>query len=185
MLKRLVILLVTLYCMPFAYAQDQRALRVGIGVNVRDNYPNATSLKVGPSIFAEYERCITNHIAIGVNLHFDISEYGSDHSLNDVGISFRGIYTPFPDRFGRFKLGVGATYEYRQNFHQPNLSDDQTAARYKNTEHLWGFDFPIRFYLLESNRYEVFAFYELKTMITGGSYIWNYSNGGITFGVKF
>ncbi|MBO8466284.1 MAG: hypothetical protein IAB99_00785 [Bacteroidetes bacterium] len=48
-----------------------------------------------------------------------------------------------------------------------------------------GFDFPIRAYIIGSARFELFAFFEIKTAFFDRSFGVNHYDAGLMFGVKF
>lgn len=50
---------------------------------------------------------------------------------------------------------------------------------------LFGFDFPIRAYIIDSARFELFAFFEIKTAFFDRSFGVNHYDAGLMFGVKF
>ena len=169
-------------------AQDRNAVRVGVGVNVRNSRPDNGTLEVGPSLFVEYGREINRYLSIAANVHTDMNEYGDFANLHALGVSVRGIVTPLPKWFRWIKIGVGATYEYRKDIYgiNPKSGDGSGIKGYRqHTSHYWGIDFPLRAYFIDNSRYELYAFYELKTLFAENRYFWNYSNGGAAFGVKF
>ncbi|WP_195289552.1 hypothetical protein [Alistipes finegoldii] len=169
-------------------AQNQNVIRVGVGMNVRDGLSDGSNLKIGPSLFVEYGREINHFFSIALNIHTDMSKYDDYANLHSLGISVRSLFTPFPKIFRWVKVGVGATYERRRDIYGTELSVDDAIVGMKYhqiSSNYWGIDFPIRAYAIDNKRFELYAFYNLKTMFAEGKYFWNYSNGGIAFGVKF
>lgn len=162
-------------------AQNKNAVRIGVGVNIRNSWPSEKNLVVGPSLFVEYGREINSYISLGANIHCDMNKYGEFNNLNAFGVSLRTIVTLLPKKFRWIKIGIGATYENRRDIYGENIicgNEKEIVAYNQATIHLWGFDFPIRAYLIDNKRFEFYAFYELKTMFMKGEYCWNYSNGG-------
>lgn len=172
-----------LFCVAFLVyhtnvrSQDKHKVCIGLGINVRDSWPNANALKIGPSIMFDYGYKLNPKVSVGLNVHSDISTYGKTSSLCDIGLSVRCITTPFVKTIDWLRCGIGLTFEYRRNFlENPGAS---------NIEHLFGVDFPIQLVCLNNSRFELYLFYDLKTMFDNTRYYWNYSNGGICWGIKF
>lgn len=169
-------------------AQNRNSIRVGAGINVREGRPDENTLKIGPSLFVEYGREINPYFSIALDLHTDMCKYGKYSNLHALGVSLRGILTPLPKKFRWVKIGVGATYERRRDIYGSDRTDDDANASKKYMQFVsnyWGIDFPIRVYAIDNKLFELYAFYNLKTMFAEGKYFWNYSNGGVAFGVKF
>ena len=148
------------------YARNQKmnSLRAGIGINVHDHY---YGLSAGPSQFIEYN---------SVSLRYMVSPFAYLKWLDWI------------------EIGVGLTYEYRNAMWKSNgnqfivQDDGETVSYHRLTHegrHHVGFDFPFRAYIIDNDRFELFLFYELKTIFYKNDYFWDYSNGGVMFGVKF
>ena len=163
------------------YARNQKmnSLRAGIGINVHDHY---YGLSAGPSQFIEYNREINGYFSAGLSLHTDVS--------------LRYMVSPFAylKWLDWIEIGVGLTYEYRNAMWKSNgnqfivQDDGETVSYHRLTHegrHHVGFDFPFRAYIIDNDRFELFLFYELKTIFYKNDYFWDYSNGGVMFGVKF
>lgn len=173
------------------------SLRTGIGINIcnTDYLEKATS--VGPSIFADYSRKINGWFSAGANLHYDLGIYDRISLGNRIGLSMRGMFRPFA-AFNWMKwleVGAGLSCEYaftaygdRDSMHTGE--SDGVVIEYYDLIHrhscLFGFDFPIRAYLIDNYRFELFAFHELKTSFhKGGKFSLHHSCSGLMFGIKF
>lgn len=168
-------------------AQNKNTIRVGAGVNVRSSVDN-DRLRVGPSLSVEYGRSVNSYFAVAVEIHTDMCKNGTASDLYGAGIGLRGMVTPFPKKFRWIKVGVGATYDRCKYLYGVRVQNEDEQPVVKHMQHAadyWGIDFPIRAYLIDSRRFECYAFYNIKTMFTDGSYYWNYSHGGLAFGVRF
>ena len=47
-----------------------------------------------------------------------------------------------------------------------------------------GIDLPVRLYLIDNSRFQLMMFYDFKTLFKEKQHFWNYSVGGIMFGVR-
>lgn len=168
-------------------AQNKNTIRVGTGINVRSSVDN-DRLTVGPSLLVEYGRTINAYFSAAAEIHTDMCKNGAASDLYAAGVSLRGMITPFPKRFRWVKIGVGATYDHCKYLYGVHIQDEDEQSALKHIQYsadYWGIDFPIRAYFIDSRRFEFYAFYNIKTMFTDGKYCWNYSHGGLAFGVRF
>lgn len=167
-------------------AQNKNTIRVGAGVNVRRNVDN-DRLTVGPSLLAEYGRTLNTYFSVAVEIHTDMCKNGAVSDLYAAGVGLRGMVTPFPKKFRWVKVGVGATYEHCKYLYgvRTQEADGHGLKHMRFSADYWGIDFPIRAYFIDSRRFEFYAFYNIKTIFADSKYSWNYSNGGLAFGVKF
>ena len=168
-------------------AQNKHTIRIGAGVNVRSSVDD-DRLRVGPSLAVEYGRTINAYFSVAAEIHTDMCKNGAASDLYGAGVGLRGMFTPFPKKFRWVKVGVGATYDHCKYLYGVHVQDAEGQSVLKHMRHsadYWGIDFPIRGYLIDSRRFEFYAFYNIKTMFSDGRYYWNYSHGGLAFGVKF
>ena len=166
-------------------AQDKNTIRVGAGINIRSNVDN-DRLAVGPSLSVEYGRTINSYFSVAAEIHTDMCKDGAASDLYAAGVGLRGMVTPFPKKFRWIKVGIGATYDRCKYLYGVQNEEGQSVLKHmQHAADYWGIDFPIRAYLIDSRRFEFYAFYNFKTMFSDGRYYWNYSHGGLAFGVKF
>ena len=184
---RLFFFLLSLFFSCSLSAQNKNTIRVGAGVNVRSSVDN-DRLSAGPSLLVEYGRSVNSYFAVAVEIHTDMCKNGTASDLYGTGVSLRGMATPFPQKFRWVKVGVGATYDRCKYLYGVHFKDKEGQSVLKHMQHsagYWGIDFPIRAYFIDSRQFEFYAFYNIKTMFAGGRYHWNYSHGGLAFGVRF
>lgn len=179
------------------YARNRKmnSLRAGIGINVHEHY---YGLSAGPSQFIEYNREINGYFSAGLSLHTDQARlrYTTDDHINKIGVSLRYMVSPFAylKWLDWIEIGVGLTYEYRNAMWKSNgnqfivQDDGETVSYHRLTHegrHHVGFDFPIRAYIIDSARFELFAFFEIKTAFFDRSFGVNHYDAGLMFGMKF
>lgn len=180
---RLFFFLLSLFFSCSLSAQNKNTVRVGVGVNVRSRVDN-DRLTVGPSLSVEYGRTVNAYFSVAAEIHTDMCKNGAAADLYAAGVGLRGMATPFPKKFRWVKVGVGATYDRCKYLY--GVQGEETVLKHmQHSADYWGIDFPVRAYLIDSQRFEFYAFYNIKTMFTDGRYVWNYSHGGLAFGVKF
>lgn len=172
-------IVITVLCVGSVYAQNNNALRSGIGICITgsDIDESSDKLLVHPSLFTEYGHKFSNYFATAVNLHVDMCSFDTEAGGFHGGVSIRGLVKPFYgiNLLDRLEIGAGVSGEYRGYFH-----------KISNESFMPGFDFPCRIYILDNGLYELSAFYEIKTVFyKTGDYKWNYSNVGVMFGIKF
>lgn len=191
------ILSLVLFCPLEAREADKNTLRVGTGINIQgaDESYRKSGFAVGPSLYAEYDRAFSNYFSLSANLHWDGCNYGLLKDLSDVSVGLRAMFRPFPKGFRYLELGVGTTAEYRyqimsrvsnytSGMGKPMWSISHSRGNYA----VWGFDVPIRLYLIDNEVFDLSISYAFKFNVDfrSGFDAWlRYSNVSVLFGVKF
>lgn len=176
---------------------SMNSLRTGVGINICNTDYLEKTTSAGPSIFADYSRKINGWFSAGANLHYDLGIYDRISLGNRIGLSLRGMFRPFAtvNWMKWLEVGAGLSCEYVFTAYgdrdsRQTSETDGVVTEYYDLIHrhscLFGFDFPIRAYFIDNSKFEVLAFYELKTAFyKGAGFGLDHSCLGLMFGVKF
>lgn len=190
---KLSLAIIIIFCTFGLSAQEKCfSMKVGVGFNVSagSDYYRAAGDKVGPSMTSEITYLFNRWLSTGFNIHMNNTKIGDNARKSDYGVSLRGYVRPFARRFKWIEVGMGITGVYRSGagVREWHAVDGTVMNVVYNDYDLFyfGFDFPLRCYLIDNSKYQLLLYYDLKTIFDkGGKYLWNYSNGGLMFGVKF
>lgn len=177
-------------------AQGRNSLRIGAGVNLHTPKTFTGHSSVGQSIFAEYGREINRYLSAAANLHTDLTYVNPRWNGHDIGLGLKVLVVPFASVGWLDWLEIGAglscdcRIDTRENGVYPYpVEDNGEEVTYYHMDQfrdfLFGFDFPIRAYIIDSARFELFAFFEIKTAFFDRSFGVNHYDAGLMFGVKF
>lgn len=176
-MKRIISLVfATLLISTFSYSQN--VLRSGLGFSIYNAGVDTRELMIGPSLYGEYSYQLFPFLSLDCNLHTDLCLYGQKDGGFKGALGIRTLFRPFPNVkvLNRLFLGLGPSIEYRGYFN----------GNIQSASFLPGIDFPVRLLLFSSEKFDLMAIYEPKTIfMKDNKYVWNYSNAGILFGVKF
>ncbi len=175
-----------------AHAQKKNSLRAGPGVNLT-TWESYSNWVVGPSLYMEYTRKFNRFFSIAAGgqlygLIYDkwCSQYEVYSKVSglarpfafikwldwiETGVGFFGKYSMFSeDRSGFIPIGG----EYRAIF-------EMRQSRSIST----GLEIPVRFYMIDNDKFECFAFVNFDIGIYSSGMNWDYLCCGVMFGVKF
>lgn len=176
-MRRLIVFIALLLIFSL-HSHAQNILRSGLGFSIYNAEIDSHELMIGPSLYTEYAFQVSSFLSVDCHLHTDLCLYGQRDGGYKGAAGIRAMFRPFPSVkvLNRLSLGIGPSIEYRGYFR----GDIQSASL------LPGIEFPIRLLLFSSDKYDVLAIYEPKTIfMKDNTYLWNYSNAGVLFGVKF
>ncbi len=147
----------------------RHALRVGVVLDL-DSYH---TLK--PSMTVDYQYVLSDYFDINLNFHYSNLSYDYKGIIPYDGHyydpSLRLMFTPFPKWFRYFQFGIGLKFLYGQyTYGAPNLYISPTfEERFyeytRDTYTRWGFTFPIRMYIINNSKYQLFVDYYTCTTI--------------------
>ena len=203
-MKRLIMLLVLIISFSSSHAQEMissNVLRVGTSLVLFgcNNYKNKFELNLGSQIAVEYSRKISSIYSLDVaffrqNYHgsrlLEFPEYSEPEFFKhySTGVSVRNIFSPF-NKARWLRFGIGAYAEYNVAY---KSNDNELFFPIKGM--YYGISLPIRFYLIDSKRFDLYAYYEFVAAIdysnggdgSNGKNIYQpYNLCGLMFGVKF
>ena len=184
-MKRCVfIILILMHVTSALCAQDKGfSLKTGAGVNVTLSYKayGATSRhSIGPAMITEGTYQFNQWLSTGINIHSSLTKVGKNGLEYNLGGGLRGYVRPFGRKFKYLELGVGLTGVYRREAGLVwNTSYDEWEYGF------FGIEYPVRAYIIDNSKYQLMMFYDFKTIFAGQQYLWNYSVGGLMFGVRF
>lgn len=171
----------------------RHALRVGAGINISaayDNFLNTTGdASLGAIIVMDYQYVLSKYFDLNVSFAFLENDYAPQALSNSYSVSLRGILTPLPNIFSYIQIGAGLAYEYEKtNFAYSEVDNNLSIFLFcRNESHLLGVDIPLRLYVIDNNKYQLFLDYTLNYRFEP-QYNWEYflySTTSINFGIKF
>lgn len=201
-MKRLSILLILIISFSSIYAQEMNSsnvLRTGAALVLRrhDNYKGKNKFFPGIQYQLEYSRKFASYFSLDATLYKSDIKYSSLNHWSDVkvphftnagsyGVSAKGIFTPFK-AIKWLKIGVGGYAEYSIAF---NSVSNYEESIYRRRNMFYGINVPLRFYIIDSNKFDLYAYYEYTARIDGSSYskdtfYFLHDVYGLMFGVKF
>lgn len=159
------------------------SLKTGAGVNVTLSYKGygaSSRHSIGPAMITEGTYQFNQWLSTGINIHTSLTKVGKNGLEYNLGGGLRGYVRPFGRKFKYLELGVGLTGVYRKE-----------AGLLWNTSYgewnygYFGIEYPVRAYIIDNSKYQLMMFYDFKTIFEDRRYFWNYSVGGLMFGVRF
>lgn len=170
-------------------AQEKMSLNVGTGVYISGTVDENGHDMVGPMIGAEFNWQFNQWFSAGANLSLGVCKEGFESRNSDMGFSLRGYVRPFARKFKLFELGVGVSGSYLAQCGNliKEMPDDWIYREFRIKDYcLFGFDFPIRLYVIDNQKYRLLIHYDMKPVFSPyGGFLWTHSTAGLMFGVKF
>ncbi|MDR0754708.1 MAG: hypothetical protein LBF04_04890 [Prevotellaceae bacterium] len=173
-----------------AQNKTNNTIRVGTGVIIRDN-ADASKYRTGPAIEAEYQYSSSKYIGFTAGAGMMNIHYGTNNDYYETFATFGVMVTPVPDKFRWIRIGVGLSIKYFtdssgywQEYYLPDGLSNMYKIHYRFSRSIGGLDFVGRLYFLDTQKYELFASYRLKTSLDHGLEMDN-ALLCLCFGVKF
>lgn len=201
-MKRILVILLLLISFTSLHAQEKEnsnVLRAGTSLLLKRNYNFRENDKVfaGIQFQLEYSRKFTSYFSLDASFFKSNIKYSYLNNYSGTlvpqfsnsyfyGVSVNGIFTPFK-AIKWLKLGFGGFAEYSIDYNSA-VSYESYLQRQRNN--IYGINIPIRFYIIDSSKFDLYAYYEYEytDKVSGAdkdaSYFLN-DAFGLMFGVKF
>jgi hypothetical protein len=195
MKRSIIFLLMSCFAVSGLSAQEKGlSVKIGGGVNVilqNKAYVASASHSLGPAVAAECTYQFNPWFSAGLNVHSSSYKSGKFGVNQDFDGALRGYLRPLGSMFRYLEVGMGVTGLYRNTAGVVSYtydSDGMEGTIYcavKNDIGYVGIDLPVRLYLIDNSRFQLMMFYDFKTLFMEKQHFWNYSVGGIMFGIRF
>jgi hypothetical protein len=188
----LIIAFVYSYSNVFSQSDAKNVIRIGAGVNFSNHLDNDDKYIVGGiALETEYQRSLSKYIGINVNFAITKTHYGKHYDYIKMFGSVGTIFTPFPDKFRWIKIGIGLSLQKEEDYwgieREMQISDHLFYGYdqyFRYSGYRWGVHFPVRFYIIDNSKYELFVSSKIKTRFISGLEFDNVLLC-LGFGVKF